>query len=110
MQAVITAGGKGTRLSPITHDLIPKPMVQLCGKPLIEHLMDCLIANGIDDIIIILGHLGEQIEAYFGDGFRKGIHISYVYETEPLGTAGGLFYLKDLIHEDFIFLYADILM
>ncbi len=110
MQAVITAGGKGTRLSPITNDLIPKPLVKLGDKTLIDHLVDCLIANHIIDIIIIVGHLGEQIEAHLGDGSQKKINIRYIYEKEPLGTAGGLFYIKDLIHEEFVLLYADILM
>lgn len=110
MQAVITAGGKGTRLSTITHDLIPKPMVSLADKPLLEHLVDCLIDNGIKDIIIIVGHLGEKIISYFRDGSQKGIQISYIKETEALGSAGGMFYLKKYINEDFIFLYADILL
>lgn len=110
MQAVITAGGKGTRLSPITNDLIPKPLVKLADKSLIDHLVDCLIANQITDIIIIVGHLGKQIEDHLGDGSQRNIKIRYVYEKEPLGTAGGLFFIKDLINEEFVLLYADILM
>lgn len=110
MQAVINAGGKGTRLSTITQDIIPKPMVYIANKPLLEHIIDCLISNGIKDIIIIVGHLGEKIMSYFGDGSSKGVQILYIKEDKPLGSAGGMFYLKKYINENFVFLYSDLLI
>lgn len=110
MQAVIMAGGKGTRLSEITKDIIPKPMVQLCGKPLIEYAILCLKESGIRDIIVVTGHLGHFIEEYLQDGKAWGVSIRYVKEEKPLGTAGAFFYLKELVNEDFVLLYADIMM
>ena len=110
MQAIIMAGGKGTRLSAITGDAIPKPLVALDNRPLIFYLLDCIKDNGITDILIIVGHLGRMIEEAVGDGSTIGLQIRYIYETEPLGTAGGLYYAKELIHEDFLLVYADLLM
>ena len=109
MQAVIMAGGKGTRLSSITKDVIPKPMVPFCGKPLIERSIELLVNNGIKDIIICVGYLSEKIVEYLGDGSRYGAHIHFIQENEPLGTAGALYYVKEYIWEDFILVYADLL-
>ncbi|NLC78562.1 MAG: HAD-IIIA family hydrolase [Ruminococcaceae bacterium] len=108
MKAVIMAGGKGTRISALNAEL-PKPLIEVCGKPIIEYGLDCLHANGIDDVIIVTGHLGEKISDYFGDGSRLGMNISYFHETEPLGTAGALFYLKDKLSSDFLLLNGDII-
>jgi len=110
IQAVIQAGGKGTRLSAVTHDVIPKPMVEIAGRPLLAWQIDELKKCGINDFIIIVGHLGQVIEQYFGDGGRVGVNIAYVREKEeqPLGTAGALPYLKPLLLSDeFVFAYAD---
>ena len=109
MQAVIMAGGKGTRLSSITKDIIPKPMVSFCGKPLIERITELLVSNGITDIIICVGYLSEKIVEYLGDGSRYGACIRFIKENEPLGTAGALYYVKEYIQEDFILVYADLL-
>ena len=89
VECVIMAGGRGKRLSPLT-DTIPKPMLPLGGKPIIEYNIDRLIAFGIKKIYISVKYLGEQIEEYFGDGSSKGIQIEYIWEDTPLGTAGSL--------------------
>lgn len=97
MQAVIMAGGKGTRLAALTRDEIPKPMVTVAGKPLLLWQIERLKENNIRDIILVIGHLGEKIKEYFGDGKIFGVEIRYLEEKEPLGTAGSLFYLKDML-------------
>ena len=107
MQVIIMAGGKGTRVSSIAND-IPKPMIPTCGKPILEYQIECLKKNGLTDITIGVGHLGQHIKDYFGDGSRFGCGISYYTETEPLGTAGVLYKLKN-ISDDFILLNGDII-
>jgi len=89
LECVIMAGGRGKRLSPLT-DTVPKPMLPLGEKPIIEHNIDRLISFGIKKIYISLKYLGEQIQDYFGNGTTKGIEIEYIWEDEPLGTAGAL--------------------
>ncbi len=106
MQVVIMAGGKGTRAASIASN-IPKPMIPICGKPILEHQIECLKKNGLTDIIIVTGHLGHYITQYFGGGERFGCKISYYSETEPLGTAGALFKLE--LSNDFILLNGDII-
>ena len=91
MQAVIMAGGKGTRLSSITGDKIPKPMVTIDEKPILEYQIKCLKESGITEIIIIVGHLHETIQQYFGKGEKWGVSIRYIIEAAPMGTAGALF-------------------
>jgi len=109
MQAVIMAGGKGTRLAAITKDEIPKPMVPVNGKPLLLWQIEELKKNGITDIIMIIGHLGEKIEEYFQTGEKYGVHVSYIREHEPLGTAGAFYYLKDKIVSDyFLLVFGDV--
>lgn len=109
MQAVIMAGGKGTRLMAITKDEIPKPMVPVKGKPLLLWQIEELKKNGITDIIMIIGHLGEKIEEYFSDGEKYGVHISYIKENEPLGTAGAFYYLKEnLVSDHFLLVFGDV--
>ena len=107
MKTVIMAGGKGTRVAAIADD-IPKPMIQICGKPILEYQIECLKKNGLTEIILVVGHLGQYIKDYFGDGSRFGVNISWFTETEPLGTAGALYKLKDL-SEDFILLNGDVI-
>jgi mannose-1-phosphate guanylyltransferase / phosphomannomutase len=107
MQVVIMAGGKGTRVSSIAGD-IPKPMIPVCGKPVLEHQIERLKKNKLKDIILVIGHLGQYIKDYFDDGSRFGCNISYYTEAEPLGTAGALFKLKNL-SDDFILLNGDII-
>jgi D-glycero-D-manno-heptose 1,7-bisphosphate phosphatase len=108
MKTVIMAGGRGTRIAAIAPDL-PKPMIKLCGKPILEHQIDCLKKNNLTDIIIVTGHLGHVIEDYFGDGSKFSCAISYYTETDPLGTAGALFKIKDKLDGDFILINGDII-
>lgn len=89
VECMIMAGGRGKRLSPLT-DSIPKPMLLLGDKPIIEYNIDRLISFGIKKIYISVKYLGEQIQSYFGDGSAKGINIEYIWEEKPLGTAGAL--------------------
>ena len=110
MQAVIMAGGKGTRLAELTRDEIPKPMVELAGKPLLLWQIERLKENGIQDILLVIGHLGSVIRDYFGDGSRFGVRIRYFEEKEPLGTAGSFYYLKDRIgDEEFLMMSGDLM-
>lgn len=110
MKIVIQAGGMGTRLREITGDRIPKPLTKLGGKTILEWQFEQLKRYGYTDIWLIVGHLGEMIEAYYGDGRREGLKISYVYEKKPLGSAGALYFLKDEIGEqDFLLLFGDII-
>ena len=109
MKAVIMAGGKGTRISSITTD-IPKAMLPIVDKPIIEHQIDCLKKSGVVDITIVIGHLGDVIKNYLQDGKRFGVNISYIEENSPLGTAGALYYLKEKFQEDFIFLFGDVFL
>jgi len=108
MKVVIMAGGKGTRISSIAND-IPKPMIKIEGKPVLEHEIECLRNQGFDDIIITVSHLGNVIIDYFGDGSKFGVNIEYYFEKEPLGNAGALFKLKDKLKEDFLLLNGDAL-
>lgn len=109
MQAVIMAGGKGTRLLSITNDEIPKPMVKVCGKPILQWQIENLHSNGIDDFLLVIGHLGEKIKEYFKDGSRFGVTIKYYEETIPLGTAGSLPYIGDSLEENFLLVLGDLI-
>lgn len=107
--AVIMAGGKGSRLLSITNDEIPKPMVPVDGKPLLEYQVEKLKSYGIKKIVMIVGHLGEKIVDHFKDGKDFGVEIDYIFEKEPLGTAGAFYYLKDKIDaKDFMLVFGDI--
>jgi D-glycero-D-manno-heptose 1,7-bisphosphate phosphatase len=83
------AGGKGTRVSSIAAD-IPKPMLALAGKSVLAHQLDALRNQGITEVTLVIGHLAQVIEEYFGDGTAFGMHIQYIIEPQPLGTAGAL--------------------
>src|SRR5574344_1027594 len=105
MKTVIMAGGRGTRIASIASD-IPKPMIRICGRPILEHQIACLKANGLTDITLVIGHLGHFIREYFGDGSKFGVSISYYEETSPLGTAGALYRMEGL-DDDFLLLCGD---
>lgn len=106
MKVVIIAGGKGTRIASVNSE-IPKAMIPVCGKPIIEHEVELCKRYGFTDFLFIIGHMGEQISSYFGDGGKWGVSIEYFQETQPLGTAGALGYLKNRLTEDFFVLYGD---
>lgn len=107
MQAIIMAGGRGSRLMPLTKDT-PKPMVKLIDRPVMQYVVESLKKYNFCDIAVTLGYLPEKIVEYFGDGRQFGVTIRYFYEDSPLGTAGGVKncspFLKD---EDFLVLSAD---
>lgn len=108
MKTVIMAGGKGTRIASVASD-IPKPMIPICDKPILQHQIECLKRQGLTDIVLVIGHLGSVVREYFKDGSAFGVHITYIEETVPLGTAGGLWYLKEEMTEDFLLLNGDII-
>lgn len=106
MKVVIMAGGKGTRISSVASD-IPKPMIKINDKPVLEFEIERLRLQGFNDIIITVSHLGNIIMDYFGDGSKFGVNIEYYNEVEPLGNAGALFKIKDKLTEDFLLINAD---
>jgi D-glycero-D-manno-heptose 1,7-bisphosphate phosphatase len=110
MKTIITAGGRGTRIASVASD-IPKSMIPLHGKPILEYQLECLRENGLSDIIIGIGHLGQAIQDYFGGGAKFGCRIKYYTETEPLGTAGALYKIAAdpgyALSDDFILLHGD---
>lgn len=105
-QAFILAGGKGTRLRPITHE-IPKPMIPVHGRPMLEHVVELFKKYDIRDIIMAIGYKGDKIKEYFGNGSKFGVKITYVEEKEKLGTAGPLRLAKHLIKGTFAMTNAD---
>ena len=107
MKVVIMAGGTGTRIASVNSE-VPKPMIPLLEKPILEHQIDCLKKQGYTDIILVVGHLGHVIRDYFADGSSFGVTIDYIVEDTPLGSAGALFLLKERLTEDFLLLNGDI--
>lgn len=106
MQAVILAGGLGTRLWPITRD-VPKPMVPVAGVPYLHHQLKLLGRQSIRDVVLLIGYLGEQIQEHFGDGRQLDLHIRYSREPQPLGTGGALALARDMLAERFLLIYGD---
>lgn len=104
MQCVILAAGKGTRLRPLT-DNTPKPLVQVGGKTLLDHIVESL-PSAIDELIIVTGYLEEQIHAHCGKEFH-GRSVTYVHQAEQKGTGHALWLCKDLIKGRFLFMFAD---
>ncbi len=105
--AVIMAGGKGTRLKPLT-DLIPKPMIRVAGRPILERLVLHLVGFGIRRIVLSVNYLGDVIEKHFGHGERFGCRIDYLREDKPLGTGGALALLPELPAEPLLVLNGDL--
>ena len=108
MKIVIMAGGKGTRIAEVNSE-VPKPMIPIMNKPILEYEIDCLKKQGFTDIILVVGYLGKVVQDYFGDGSKFGVSIEYIVEESPLGTAGALYLLKDKIDDDFLLLNGDII-
>lgn len=106
MKAVIMAGGRGTRISELFPE-IPKPMIPVCGTPVLEREIISLRDQRFTDIILTVGYKAECIMSHFGNGNGLGVHIEYFVEKEPLGNAGALFQLKDTLTDDFLLLNAD---
>ena len=109
MRVFILAGGKGARLADYAPDL-PKPMLKICGKPVLEYQLELLKKYGITQFTILIHHFGEKIVDYFGDGSKWGVKIDYFNEEKPLGTAGGIGELAENLNEDFLVFYGDVLM
>jgi len=110
MRAVILSAGYGTRMRPLTYYL-NKGMIPLAGKPLLEHVINKLRKQGFTRLTVAVSHLHEQVEHYFGDGSRWGVELDYSISTEPLGTAGELWNLRDKLADEAHFLvhYGDIM-
>lgn len=106
MQAVILAGGLGTRLRPITYQF-PKPMVKINGKPFLAYQLELLKNHNITDILLLIGYLGEQIKKYFENGEKFGLNIRYSEEKTPIGTAGALKNAEKLLEKHFLLLNGD---
>ena len=106
MQAVILAGGAGKRIFPLAVNK-PKPMLKLLGKPLMQHVIELLKANGLTDFVVVIGHNGEQIQEYFGDGKAFGVKIAYTVQPEALGMANALETAKNLVEPHFLVVNAD---
>ncbi|WP_103665872.1 nucleotidyltransferase family protein [Gracilimonas amylolytica] len=108
VDVVVMAGGKGTRLRPLT-ETTPKPLLNVGGKPILEHNIHRLSLFGMDDFWISVNYLGEQIEEYFGNGNDKNLNIEYVWEEEPLGTVGSVSKINNFIHDYILVTNSDIL-
>ena len=106
MKAVILAGGLGTRLQPYT-TFMPKPMLPLGEKPLLEHLIDWNRKNGIKSIVLCVSYLRKTIEDYFEDGKRFGVKIEYAVANRPLATAGQLKTAEKFVDNTFVCMYGD---
>jgi D,D-heptose 1,7-bisphosphate phosphatase len=104
--AIILAGGRGTRMGDLTAE-IPKPMLKVLDRPLLEYQVQWLVANGFKEIWFIINHLGDIIEGHFGSGAAWGIQINYYKEEYPLGTVGGIKAIEGHLKEDFLVLYGD---
>jgi dTDP-glucose pyrophosphorylase len=108
VDAVIMAGGRGQRLAPLT-DTIPKPLLKVGDKSIMEHNLNRLTLFGIDDYWVTVKYLGEQIENYFGEGTEKNIKIQYIWENEPMGTIGAVSKIKNFEHDYILITNSDLL-
>lgn len=108
MKVVIMAGGKGTRIASVKSD-VPKPMIPIAGKPILEWQIENLKASGLTDITLVVGYLGHVIQDYFADGSKFGVKINYFVEETPLGTAGALFKMPELT-KDFLLMCGDVIL
>jgi NDP-sugar pyrophosphorylase family protein len=109
MQCVILAGGLGTRMRPRT-ETVPKSLLEVAGRPFVDHQLAWLASHGVDDVVLSIGHLGEQLEAHVGDGARFGVRVRFVSEGSVLrGTAGALRLAADqgALEEEFLVVYGD---
>ena len=109
MKAVILAAGKGTRMGGLTKDT-PKPLIELAGRPMIEHIIGRLAASGITHFTLIIRHLGEKVRECLGDGSRLGVTVDYVRQSDRYGTGAALLEARDNVgYEPVLMTYTDIL-
>lgn len=109
MKAVILAAGKGTRLGHLTKE-VPKPMVSVAGKPMIDHLLQRIARAGIKDFVLVTRYLEEVIKGHLGDGSDMGLNIEYVHQADKYGTAAALLTAKERVGDETLMMtYADIL-
>ncbi len=108
LDAVLMAGGEGKRLRPLT-ETTPKPLLKVGDKPIIEYNIDRLANVGIENIYLSINYLGEQLEAYFGNGSSKNIKVDYLREEKPLGTIGSVLLVEEFEHEDVLVMNSDLL-
>ncbi|MFH0828689.1 MAG: nucleotidyltransferase family protein [Candidatus Kerfeldbacteria bacterium] len=107
--ALILAGGQGVKMRPFTYEM-PKPMIPVKGRPILQHIIESIRNSGITDIVIVIDkQLGENIRKYFGDGSNFGVKITYIVEKERAGTAGAIRLAKDKLTETFLLYYSDVL-
>ena len=109
MKIVIIAGGQGTRIASVNSE-IPKAMIPVCGKPVLEHQIELAKRYGYNDFILLIGYLGDKIIDYFGNGDKWGVNITYYHEKQSLGTAGALAEVQDWLSDVFFVFYGDTVM
>lgn len=108
-QAIILAGGSGVKMRPLTYE-VPKPLIPVHGRPLIDYIIPMLREVGIKEIIIATGHLGDKIKEYVGNGQKYGVKISYSHESKPLGSAGAIRNASTLLQDKpFLVVNGDVL-
>lgn len=108
MKAVIMAGGEGTRLRPLTSN-VPKPMLPLANRPMMEHIIGLLRSHGVDEIVVTVAYLANAIRTYFGDGSEFGVRMVYALEENPLGTAGSVRNAMAELDDRFLVISGDVL-
>lgn len=108
MKALILVGGKGTRLKPYT-TVIPKPLLPVGDRPILEIILEQLRLSGVQDVILAVGHMSHLFESFFKDGDRHGLNITYSFEEESLGTAGAVANSIERLGDDFIIMNGDLL-
>jgi mannose-1-phosphate guanylyltransferase len=108
LQALILAGGEGTRLRPLT-STIPKPVVPLAGRPFISYMLDWLCRHGVDDVILSCGFMADDVRSVLGDGSELGVRLRCLQEPRPLGTGGALKFAAELLDDRFFMLNGDVL-
>ena len=106
--AVLMVGGEGSRLRPLTEN-VPKPLLPIAGRPILEHIIEHLRNHGIERVTMALGYRAEQIESHFGDGSRFGVDVDYVREKKALGTAGAIGLLPEVKSDPILVMNGDIL-
>jgi len=108
MQALILAGGKGTRLKPYT-TVLPKPLMPVGDYPILEIILRQMKRAGVTEVILAVGHMSQLFQAFFQDGSRYGLNVSYSFEKQPLGTAGPIALAVDQLKDDFMVMNGDLL-